>query len=156
VVRNTVSILHTFSSGSGLTLNWEKSGAYFWAAGSSQRPDWTNQFQFQWVSEHNLSKLLGTPFGISLSSQDVNDFLLTRTDKKLQYWTTKKLNSTGRAVICNGILRASPPRSRQRPRHLQCGAVIVSNVPSDPVPAPTAALSPDASCKKSSLVMQKK
>jgi hypothetical protein len=32
-----------------------------------------------------------------------NNFLLTRTDKKLQYWTSKKLNSVGRLVICNGV-----------------------------------------------------
>lgn len=29
--------------------------------------------------------------------------MLARIDKELQYWTTKKLNTTGRLVIYNGV-----------------------------------------------------
>jgi hypothetical protein len=55
----------------------------------------------------DISKLLGTPFGIDISSEDVNKFLLDRKDKKLQYRTSRKLNNIGRSIICNGILTSS-------------------------------------------------
>jgi hypothetical protein len=102
-----MATLHLFSAGSGLTLNWEKPGAFYWDVGNSQQPTWTYQFAFQWVSKDNVSKLLGTPFGITLATEAVNQFLLDRTDKKLQHWTAQKLNSTGRSVIYNDILTSA-------------------------------------------------
>jgi hypothetical protein len=47
VLLHTVTTLCTFNSGSGLMLNWKKSGAYFWAAGNPQLPDSTHQFGLQ-------------------------------------------------------------------------------------------------------------
>jgi hypothetical protein len=47
------------------------------------------------------------PFGIMLATEVVNQFLLDRTDNKLQHWTAQKLNNTGQSVICNGILMSA-------------------------------------------------
>jgi hypothetical protein len=51
-------------------------------------PWWTEQFEFQWAEASDISKLLGTPFGIDLSSYVVNQFLINKIDKKLIYWAT--------------------------------------------------------------------
>jgi hypothetical protein len=107
VVRNTIELLNTFSFGSRLLFNWNKSMAYHWDPGGRPRPSWTEQLPSQWAAENDLSKLLGTPFGLSITTEEVDEFLLARTNRKLQYWTTQRLNSTSRAVICNGILAAT-------------------------------------------------
>jgi hypothetical protein len=38
------------------------------------------QFQFNWASKRDLSKLLRTPFGISITTTNVDEFLLDQTD----------------------------------------------------------------------------
>jgi hypothetical protein len=55
-------------------------------------------------SKGDITKFLGAPFGLTLSSSDVNTFLLDKLDKKLTYWSTKKHNAVGREVISNGVL----------------------------------------------------
>lgn len=42
------------------------------------------------MKEGDLSKLLGTPFGLNLNTQDVNQFLYAKISKKLDYWSTMK------------------------------------------------------------------
>jgi hypothetical protein len=103
-VINTVASLTRFSGASGLTINWEKTLAYYWRRGFRLRPAWLDQLGWQWAEENEISKLLGTPFGLTLSASSVDQFLLTRTDKQLQYWSNTRINRTGRAVISNAIL----------------------------------------------------
>jgi hypothetical protein len=47
--------------------------------------------------------LLGLPFGLTLSMEQVDQFLIERTKRKINHWSTVRLNSTGRAVIANGV-----------------------------------------------------
>jgi hypothetical protein len=101
---NIVSTLHRFSVASGLTLNWEKSTAYWCDPEGGPRPGWTYRLDFQWAGLEDISKLLGTPFGLSLNSDGVDAFLGEKMDKKLKYWITTRINNSGRAVIGNGIL----------------------------------------------------
>jgi hypothetical protein len=51
--------------------------------------------------------LLRSPFGLTLSSSDVNQFLADKVDKKLLYWTSQRLNAAGREVIANSVLISS-------------------------------------------------
>jgi hypothetical protein len=106
VVR-VVGTLDKFSAATGLLINQEKSGAYWWSRRPSQRPAWTNQFRWQWIGEGEVSKLLGTPFGLFLRADQVDEFLLERVENQLKYWTTTRMNSTGRGVICNGVLNSA-------------------------------------------------
>jgi hypothetical protein len=65
-VLHTVATLEKFCQVSGLNINWNKTLAYFWARGNQQRPAWTNRLNWQWAAQDEVSKLLGTPFGLSL------------------------------------------------------------------------------------------
>jgi hypothetical protein len=49
------------------------------------RPAWTSALPIQWAGAGKVSKLLGSPFGLTLSSSDVDQFLIDRTDRKLHY-----------------------------------------------------------------------
>ena len=51
-----------------------------------------------------MSKLLGTPFGLNLNTQDVDQFLYAKIAKKIDYSSTMKLSLAGRVVICNQVL----------------------------------------------------
>jgi hypothetical protein len=104
LVQNTVSTLVLFCSGSGLMLNVEKSTAYWPEPGGGPRPEWTERVGFQWATAQDVSTLLGTPFELSISSEEVDNFLLDRMDKKLSYWAGCKLNLTRQTVIGNTVL----------------------------------------------------
>jgi hypothetical protein len=106
-VVHTVSILNQFSEVSGLTLNWSKSRAYWWSSHRGPRPLWTTRFQWLWARDEELTTLLGSPFGLTLSTEQVDQFLVERIEQKINYWATVRLNSTGRAVIANGVLVSS-------------------------------------------------
>jgi hypothetical protein len=43
-------------------------------------------------------------FGLNLQSADVDMFQQECMDKRLHYWSTAKLNNTGRRVIVNSML----------------------------------------------------
>lgn len=60
-----------------------------------------------WVDDASVSKLLGTPVGLTLAAHDVETFLEDRVTKKLQHWCTAKINSTGHGVIVNNVLLSS-------------------------------------------------
>ena len=104
-VRNLIHTLNTFCLASGLVLNWQKSCAYW--QGAAIRPGWTDLLGVVWARGDEVSKLLGTPFGMTITSGDVDKFLLDRVTKKLAYWCKLKLNSMGRAVIVNSVLLSS-------------------------------------------------
>ena len=64
--------------------------------------DWTYELNFQWSLD--ISKLLGTPFGLDITTEDVDKFLMTKIDKKLVMWSNIKVNSVGRVLIANCMI----------------------------------------------------
>ena len=60
-----------------------------------------------WARSEEVSKLLGTPFGMSLASSNVDKFLLDMINKKLGFWCKLKHNAMGRAIIVNSVLLSS-------------------------------------------------
>jgi hypothetical protein len=106
-VCNLIQILNSFCLASGLVLNWQKSSAYWKGVANSPRPVWTDLLEVVWARGDEVSKLLGTPFGMLITSGDVDKFLLDRVNKKLDYWCKLKHNSIGRAVIINSVLLSS-------------------------------------------------
>jgi hypothetical protein len=84
-VRATVRTLQAFSIASDLLINEEKSSAYYWHPGEVGRPPWTRNFGWQWAYPQDISKLLGAPFGLDISTEDIDRFLTTRIDKQLVY-----------------------------------------------------------------------
>jgi hypothetical protein len=107
IVIRMVSTLDTFSAASGLLLNWTKSCAYWWSTNQNQRPLWTARFPWRWVCEEEVTLLLGSPFGVTLTTEQVDQFLVERVERKINFWATRRLNSIGRAVIANGVLVSS-------------------------------------------------
>jgi hypothetical protein len=43
------------------------------------------KYQWKWDATGDLSKLLGTPFGLQLELQDVDQFMVNRVKGKLKY-----------------------------------------------------------------------
>jgi hypothetical protein len=60
-----------------------------------------------WEENKDVSKLLGTTFGLSLSTCNIDDFLPDRIHNSLGYWSATKINSTGHGTIVNSILLSS-------------------------------------------------
>ena len=106
-VIHTVHSLLTFSEASRLVINWAKSAAYWWHHELRIRPEWTNSLEWTWVSREEVSKLLGTPFGLSLNTTDIDNLLLNKVDRKLEHWVKTKLNLAGRVVVANSVLISS-------------------------------------------------
>jgi hypothetical protein len=98
-IRWLIYTLEAFCSSFGLVLNWNKDG--------NPRPAWTEALGITWVENHEVSKLLGTAFGLSITSEDADLFFLERINKALQYWSNTKINSTGIGTIVNGVLLSS-------------------------------------------------
>ena len=63
-----------------------------------------SRVQLEMGGRGDLSKLLGTPFGLNLNTPNVDKFLYNKISKKLDYWSTMKLSLGGRIVICNQVL----------------------------------------------------
>ena len=106
-VRCLVYLLETFCLASGLVLNWSKSSGYWKQSGNIGRPSWTDMLGITWADEEGVSKLLGAPFGLSLTSKDVDSFLIDKLTKKLVHWSTTRINPTGRSVVANSVLLSS-------------------------------------------------
>lgn len=68
------------------------------------RPSWLNSYDWSWAQIGELSKLLGTPFGLELDTKNVDDFLVEKITKKLKYWSTTRLSLAGRTLIVNQVL----------------------------------------------------
>ena len=101
-VDELVRILKVFSEASGMEINWDKSCAY-WFDKFIHRPEWLVGYNWIWAEEGDLSKLLGTPFGLNLNTNDVDRFLYSKIAKNLNYWSSMKLSLAGRVVICNQV-----------------------------------------------------
>ena len=102
-VEELVKILETFSEASGLQINWKKSSAY-WFNRLIPKLEWLLNYNWKWAEEGNLSKLLGTPFGLILDIKDIDQFFYNKIAKKLVYYGSMKLSLAGKIVICNQVL----------------------------------------------------
>ena len=75
-------LLHQFYLASGLETNWDKCFAY-WYSNDRAPSSWIHTFRGQRTNPGSLSKLLGIPFGIDLSVEDVDSFLFDKIKKKM-------------------------------------------------------------------------
>jgi hypothetical protein len=78
-----LSLLESYGLATGLRINWAKSQVYRLLPDPS--PPWLACLPCPWAVERQLLKLLGTLFGINLHTQDVDNFLYTKIQKKLDY-----------------------------------------------------------------------
>jgi hypothetical protein len=106
-VRMAIFTLEVLCASSGLTINWSKSCGYWKLADGSPRPAWTDHLGIPWATNEDVCKLLGTAFGLSLSAEDSDEFLLARINNSLGYWSATKVNSTGRGIVVNSVLLSS-------------------------------------------------
>lgn len=63
----------------------------------------------KWTRHHNangneVSKLLGAPFGLYLTSSDFYSCLHEKINKKLSHWCSIIINAIGRGIIVNNVL----------------------------------------------------
>jgi len=75
-MKYLIHTLDTFCEGTGLVLNWDKSCDFWWTCGRGGCPHWTNELRISWANVGDISKLLESIFGLSLSTQDVDNFLV--------------------------------------------------------------------------------
>ena len=79
-----VRLLKVFSVAFGMEINWKKLCTY-WFNKYTHKSQWLNEYNWQWAEEGDLSKLLGTPFGLNFNIQNVDNFLCRKIAKKLDY-----------------------------------------------------------------------
>ena len=60
-----------------------------------------------WVENDDISKLLGMAFGLLITSEKVDGFLLDRINQFQEYWSTTKVNPTERGALVNGVFLSS-------------------------------------------------
>lgn len=99
-VDELVRLLKLFSEASGMKINWAKLCTY-WFDKYAHKPKWLACYNRRWAEEGDLSKLLGTPFGLNLNTLDIDHFLYSKIAKKLDYWSSMNLSLACRVVICN-------------------------------------------------------
>jgi hypothetical protein len=101
-MESLTRLLHLFWLATGLQMNWGKSIGYYFDRGDP--PAWLRDFECSWAAPGELAKLLGAPFGIELSTEDIDQFLIEKIELKLHYWTTLRLSLAARAVVVNMVL----------------------------------------------------
>jgi hypothetical protein len=67
-----------------MEISWDKSYAY-WFDKYTHKPKWLGRYNWKLAEEGDLSKLLGTLFGLNLNTKDVDHFLYNKISKKLEY-----------------------------------------------------------------------
>ena len=77
-------VIEKINNALGTEINWEKSCVY-WFDKYTHKLKWFVGYNWQWAEEGDLSKLLGTPFGLNLNNWDVDQFLYGKISKKLDY-----------------------------------------------------------------------
>lgn len=102
---NLVGILHQFGIALSLEINWHKSVVYW--CGCGIQPGWVDKYQWKWVAHGDMSKLLGTPFGLHLELHNVDQFLINRVKVKLKYWSSTHLSLASRTLIVHQVLMSS-------------------------------------------------
>ena len=65
-VDELVHLLKVFSLASGMKVNWERSCTYRFDK-YTHKPEWLNEYNWQWTEEGDMSKLLWTPFRLNLN-----------------------------------------------------------------------------------------
>ena len=65
------------------------------------------EYQWKWAATRDLSKLLGTPFGLKLVLQDIDHFSLNRVKSKLEYRSSTKLSLAGCTLVVNQVLMSA-------------------------------------------------
>ena len=96
-VDNLVGILHKFGIAFGLEIKWHKSVAYWCGQGRPLRC--VGKYQWKWAANRDLSKLLGTPFGLQLELQDIGHILVNKVKSKLKYGSSTNLSLAGRTLM---------------------------------------------------------
>ncbi|KAG0605467.1 hypothetical protein M758_9G061900 [Ceratodon purpureus] len=96
------TLLTDFGLATGLELNRTKCALYWFGPGPP--PAWLSLFGCSVAAPHSLSRLLGTPFGVSLHTGDVDAFLTAKITRKLRYWASIHLSLAGRVVIANSVM----------------------------------------------------
>jgi hypothetical protein len=81
--RHTLELLDAYGLATGLCINWPKSQIYWISFDPS--PPWLARLPCPWIVERELAKLLGTPFGFNLHTQDIDNFFFGKIQKKLEY-----------------------------------------------------------------------
>lgn len=102
-VDELVRLFKVFMEVLGMEINWNKSCVY-WFDKFTHKPEWLAGYNWIWAQECDLSKLLGTLFGLNLNIPDVDQFLYSKISRKLDYWSSMKLSLAGRVTICNHVL----------------------------------------------------
>lgn len=59
------------------------------------------------MADESITKLLGTPFRLSLSTNDSDQFLIDKVKSKLTYWSTTKFSLAARRLIVNQVLMST-------------------------------------------------
>lgn len=91
-------LLGVFNLASRMKINWHKSCAH-WFDQQTPIPAWTGTYHWTWA--------INTPrntFWSKYHTTKIDQFLIHKISKKLDYWSTMKLSLAGRGVIVNQVL----------------------------------------------------
>lgn len=72
-----VGILHKYGLATNLEVNWHKSMVNW--CGQTTQLCWLEKFQLKWATNGDLSKLFGNPFDLHLQLQNVDQFLVVKS-----------------------------------------------------------------------------
>lgn len=100
-----MDILHSFGLAFGMEINWHKSMAYWWSSGALL--SWVENYQWKWVANGYLFKLLDIPFGLEIKLHDVDHFIVVSIKAKLECWSSTHLSFVGITLIVNQVLMLS-------------------------------------------------
>ncbi|OAE21132.1 hypothetical protein AXG93_872s1010 [Marchantia polymorpha subsp. ruderalis] len=99
------SLLIAFGTTTGFMLNRHKCGIYWYAV--HPPPTWLVLFGCTIAPLGSLSKLLDTPFEVSLVIAYVDQFLAAKISKKLKHWSSVHLSLAAKAVLMNYVLMST-------------------------------------------------
>jgi hypothetical protein len=63
--------------------------------------------KWRWREEGDVSKLLGTPFGIDVDTKNIGEFLVGRLRRKVRYWYMMHFPLVGKVLVINSIFASS-------------------------------------------------
>lgn len=82
-LQTVSTLLEEFGLATCLQINRSKCAIYWFGPGDP--PQWLALFGCAIAASGSLSRLLGTPFGITLATTDVDAFLANKITRKLRY-----------------------------------------------------------------------
>lgn len=62
---------------------------------------------WKWIRNDEMFKFLGIPFAFQASPAQLWNYVVHKVEKKLSYWTTKKLSLVGKFQICSKVLAST-------------------------------------------------